>query len=129
MKYAVLTGRILFSLVFLMTIMGHFSTESAQYAESKGLPFASVLVPLSGIIAFAGGLSIALGYKAKIGAWLVVLFLLPVTVIMHAFWKETDPMMMQMQMTHFMKNLSMMGGALLIAWWGAGPMSIDNGMR
>ncbi len=129
MKYAVLTGRILFSLIFLMTIMGHFSTESAQYAESKGLPFASVLVPLSGIMAFAGGLSIALGYKAKIGAWLIVLFLVPVTIVMHAFWNETDPMMMQMQMSHFMKNLSMLGGALFIAWWGAGPMSVDNGMR
>jgi putative oxidoreductase len=126
MKNLVVLGRILFSLIFLGTIMSHFTSGAASYAQEKGVPFAFILVPLSGIIAIAGGLSIAFGYKAKIGAWLIVIFLIPVTLMMHAFWKETDAMQMQMQMTNFMKNTSMLGAAFLIAYFGAGPCSLDN---
>jgi putative oxidoreductase len=126
MKYTLLIGRILFSFMFLMTPMGLFSAGAIQYAASAGVPLASVLVPLSGVMAFIGALSIILGYKAKIGAWLVVLFLVPVTFMMHQFWNISDPMSRQMGMTEFMKNLSMLGGALLLTYWGAGPMSLDN---
>ena len=77
-------------------------------------------------MAFAGGLSIVLGYKAKLGAWLIILFLVPVTLMMHNFWTIKDPMMRRMQQLMFMKNLSMLGAALLIAYFGAGPLSIDS---
>ena len=126
MKYIPLVGRILFSLLFLMTIMGHFSSGTIGYATSAGVPMASVLVPLSGVIACLGAISIILGFKAKLGAWLIVLFLLPVTFMMHKFWGITDPMAMQMQMSLFMKNISLLGAALLISYFGAGPVSIDN---
>jgi putative oxidoreductase len=86
---------------------------------------ASVAVPLSGVVAIAGGLSILLGYRAKLGAWLIVLFLVPVSLMMHKFWAVTDPMMAQIQMILFMKNVSMLGGALLITQFGAGPFSQD----
>jgi putative oxidoreductase len=72
-----------------------------------------------------GGLSILLGYKAKIGAWLLVLFLVPVTLLMHNFWAVKDPMMAQMQMAMFLKNVTMLGGALLISQFGAGRLSVD----
>jgi putative oxidoreductase len=126
MKYSLLVGRVLYSLMFLMAIMGSFSSGTIQYASSAGVPLASITVPLSGIIAFLGAVSIIIGYKAKIGAWLLVLYLLPVTFMMHNFWAVTDPMMQQMQMVNFMKNISMLGGALIISYWGAGPMSLDN---
>ena len=86
----------------------------------------TVLVPISGIMAIIGGLSIFLGYKAKWGAWLLVAFLIPVTLMMHAFWKLDNPMEYQVQMAMFMKNISMLGAALLIAWFGAGPVSLDE---
>jgi putative oxidoreductase len=82
-------------------------------------------VPLSGLLAVIGGLSILLGYRAKIGAWLIALFLILVTPTMHKFWTVTDPMMAQVQMIMFFKNLSMLGGALLITQFGAGPWSLD----
>ena len=126
MKYFPLIGRILFSLIFLMTPLNHFSATTIGYAASHGVPFATLLVPLSGIIATLGALSIILGYKAKFGAWLIILFLVPVTLMMHNFWDLTDPMMRQMQMGHFMKNLSMTGAAMLIAHFGAGPISLDD---
>ena len=125
MKYVVVIGRILFSLIFLISGFHHFSSETAGYAASKNVPAASFLVPVSGILAIAGAISIILGYKARLGAWLIVLFLVPVTLMMHNFWAVTDPAMKQMQMSMFMKNLSMLGAALLIAWFGAGPFSLD----
>src|SRR5258707_6427674 len=92
---------------------------------AQGVPLASMVVPFSGVLAFAGGLSILLGYRGKLGAWLIVLFLVPVTVMMRNFWAVHDPMMGQVHMAMFMKNVAMLGGALLISQFGAGPFSLD----
>ena len=56
---------------------------------------------------------------------MLVAFLVPVTLSMHAFWAVKDPMMAQMQFAMFMKNLGLLGGALLVAHFGAGPYSLD----
>jgi putative oxidoreductase len=125
MRYVVLLGRVLYSVIFLMTAFGHFSAGYVGYARQAGVPIPGLLVPLSGVIAIAGGLSVALGYRAKLGAWLVVLFLVPVTLMMHRFWTITDPATAGMQMANFFKNLSMLGAALLIAYFGSGPLSLD----
>jgi putative oxidoreductase len=103
----------------------HFSRQTIAFATSQGVPLASVTVPLSGILALAGGLSILLGYRARLGAWLIALFLVPVTLMMHKFWAIADPMMQQIQMVLFMKNIAILGGALLISQFGAGPLSLD----
>jgi putative oxidoreductase len=121
----VVLGRLLFTLIFIMSGPNHFSKQMIGYAAAQGVPLASIAVPLSGIIALAGGLSILLGYRAKIGAWLIVLFLAVVTPTMHKFWGISNPMTAQMQMIMFMKNVSMLGGALLISQFGAGPFSLD----
>jgi putative oxidoreductase len=121
----VVLGRFLFALIFLMASPNHFTRQTIAYSASQGVPLASVLVPLSGVLGIAGGLSILLGYRAKVGAWLIALFLVPVSLMMHKFWTLTDPMMAQMQMILFMKNVSMLGGALLISHFGAGPFSLD----
>jgi len=126
MKYIVLAGRILYSAIFLMSAPGHFTAATIAYSASKGVPLASIAVPLSGVIALLGGLSILLGFKAKYGAWLIVLFLVPVTIMIHDFWTVTEPMMRQMQQINFMKNLSMLGAALLIAHFGSGPLSVEK---
>jgi len=123
--YLVPLGRFLYSAIFLMTLFGHFSAGYIGYAAQAGVPAPGLLVPLSGVIAILGGLSITLGYKAKIGGWLIVLFLVPVTFKMHAFWAVTDPMMHGMQLAMFWKNVSMLGAALLITHFGAGPLSLD----
>ena len=126
MKFLVLLGRILYSWIFLQSGFFHFSAAAAQYAAGNGVPMASVLVPLSGIIALLGGISIVLGFKARWGALLIIVFLIPVTFMMHNFWTMTEPMMRMMQQSMFMKNLSMLGAAFLIAYYSAGPLSIDS---
>jgi len=115
----VLLGRFFFALLFLMAGSNHFSKQTIGHAASQGVPLASLAVPLSGIIALAGGLSILLGYRAKLGAWLIVLFFVPVTLMMNKFWAVTDPMVM------FMKNVALLGGAILISQLGAGPLGLD----
>lgn len=120
-----LLGRFLFALIFLMSGPSLFQGKTIAYAASQGVPLASIAVPFSGVLALVGGLSILLGYRARIGAWLIVLFLAGITPMMHKFWGVTDPMMYQMQFINFMKNVSMMGGALLISQLGAGPWSLD----
>ena len=101
--------------------MGHFKQQTIDYVSYQRVPTASYLVPLSDIIASVGALSIILGYKAKAGAWLLIIFLIPVTFYMYAFWKETD--LMKMQMVNFMKNISLIESALLITYFGLEPLS------
>src|SRR5882762_10451881 len=79
----VVLGRLFFVLIFLMSGPLHFSKQEVAYAAAQGVPWPSILVPFSGVLAVAGGLSILLGYRAKLGAWLIVIFLVPVTVMMH----------------------------------------------
>jgi putative oxidoreductase len=125
MKYSVLVGRLLYSLIFLLASLGHFSQGTISHAAAQGVPLATVAVPLSGILALLGGLSVALGYKAKWGAGLLALFLLPVTIMLHNFWAIHDPVTAQVHQVMFLKNVSMLGGALLILNFGSGPLSLD----
>ena len=126
MNYIVFLGRLFYSLIFITSSLAHFTAPVIAYGAAQGVPMPSVLVPLSGVIALAGGLSILLGYKARLGGWLLVIFLVPCTLIMHKFWGLSDPMAASLQQAMFMKNLSMLGAALLITYFGAGPVSMDN---
>jgi putative oxidoreductase len=127
LSYVGLLGRILYSTIFIMSGPNHFKAETIGYAAAQGVPLAPIAVPLSGIIALLGGLSIALGYRARLGAWLIVLFLIPVTLTMHRFWGLSDPQLVQLQLGMFMKNLSLLGASLIIARLGSGPLSLKDG--
>lgn len=124
MKYLVLLGRIFYSAIFIGSGIGHFSSSAIEYARMAGVPMAGFLVPFAGLIALLGGISVLLGYKARIGAWLIVIFLVPVTFMMHRFWGITEQHVALVQQAMFMKNLSMLGAALLITYFGSGPMSL-----
>jgi putative oxidoreductase len=124
-RFLVPLGRLLFVAIFLMSGPIHFSDKAIEHASQAGVPLANLLVPASGIIALVGGLSVLLGFKARWGAWLLVLFLVPVTFMMHKFWTISDPGAAMQQQAMFMKNVSILGAALMIAYFGAGPISID----
>ncbi|TGK05218.1 DoxX family protein [Leptospira langatensis] len=124
MEFLPLVGRILFAAIFVLAGPGHFSSERISHASDLGVPFAAILVPFSGVLAFVGGLSVILGYKAKLGALLLVLFLVPVTLMMHQFWGISDPVQVHVQRAMFIKNISLLGGAIWIVYFGSGPYSI-----
>ena len=129
MKYALLTGRLLFSLIFISSGFFLFSKDAVMQAALKQVPMPDVLVPLAGIKAIAGGLSIAFGFKAKAGAWMLVLFLVPVTFYMHNFWSGAGSLPIQAQMAAFMKNFALIGTALLVTHFGSGSFSLDTAVK
>jgi len=126
MRYVFLAGRILFALIFITGAPRHFSREGIQHAAQLGVPLATLVVPISGVLVLAGGLSIALGYKARLGAWALVVSLVPLTFLMHAFWRLPDPVVAHTQQALFAKNISMLGAAWMVAYFGSGPISLDG---
>ncbi len=126
MRAIVPIGRVLFSLIFITSAFSHFTSGTIDAAAAHGVPLATVLVPAAGILALVGGVSVLLGYRARFGAFLLLLFLVPVTIVMHRFWSVADPQVASIQKVMFMKNLSMMGGALMVMYYGSGPASLDG---
>ena len=106
--------------------MGNKIPNFSRHRRSswRGRPCPQVL--LVGAIPFliAGSLSVILGYKARIGASLLLVFLVLATYYFHDFWTASDPQVKQEQMIQFLKNLGLMGAMLLIIANGTGPMSL-----
>lgn len=123
-----LLGRIMIATIYLMSAVGNKIPNFngvASYMASEGVPMPSLM--LIGGIAFliAGSLSIITGYKAKIGAGLLLVFLILATYFFHDFWNfEGDAR--QQQMIQFMKNLSLMGTMVFLMANGGGLFSVDN---
>lgn len=109
-------GRILFGGYFLYSGIMHFKNKEVMsgYAASKGVPMAKFLVVGTGVMLLLGGAGVLLGAYVQAALWLIVLFLLPVSFIMHAFWKETDPNAKMTQKIMFLKNMVMLGAALMM---------------
>ncbi len=125
MPFIVLLGRIFFSAIFIINGFDHFTKDAVQRATQAGVPMPDVLVPIAGVIAILGGLSILLGFKARLGAALLIVFLVPTTLYMHPFWNAHSTFAQMMHNYCFFKNLSMIGTCLLIINYGAGPLSFD----
>lgn len=125
---ATVLGRLLLVTIFLMSAVGNkipnFS-GTVQYMQAAGVPFKQFM--LVGAIAFLilGSLSVLIGFKARFGAGLLLVFLVLATYYFHAFW-NFEGQDQQMQMIQFMKNLSMAGAMLFLMANGPGPVSIDN---
>jgi uncharacterized membrane protein YphA (DoxX/SURF4 family) len=87
-----------------------------MYAESKNVPFPKLAVFVSGMLILAGGLSVLLGLWVRVGALLLIVFLIPVAFIMHNFWAIAEPADRQNEQIHFIKDLALAGGAFMI-WY------------
>ena len=117
MEAVFLIGRILFGLLFVFSgLMAHLVgyRQGVQYARMYNVPLAELGVPLTGVMAVAGGLMVILGIWGDLGALLIAAFLLLITPLMHAFWKETEAQQKQLQMVNFNKNFALLGAALAV---------------
>ncbi len=124
MDFVILIGRVMFAAILIgSAIGGHFmSLEStAQYAEARGNSNAKVKVSITGVWLLAAGVMIILGIWTDIGFLMALIWTLGSAVLVHHFWTD-EGMMQQMEMTQFMKNLSIAGASLvlfvLFAWAG-----------
>ena len=124
-SFAILIGRILLVLIFIQSWIGKLGNfeGTAQFMANAGMPMASFF--LVGAICFegVGSLTILFGFYARFGAMLLLLFLIPTTIIFHGHFGDMN------QQIHFMKNVSMFGGILLLLASGPGRYSLDQSLR
>ncbi|MBI2673719.1 MAG: DoxX family protein [Candidatus Zambryskibacteria bacterium] len=108
-------GRLLFGSYFLYNAYNHLVNVSmlTPYAESKKVPMAKMAVIVSGLLLLFGGYTIITGVRVAAGIAALVLFFVPVTFTMHAFWKEEGQTRM-MEQVQFMKNLAILGAILML---------------
>jgi putative oxidoreductase len=121
-------GRVMLSTIFFMAAVGNKIpnfTEVAGSMQSKGVPFPQVMLIDAIIFLILGSVSVIVGYKARIGATLLLVFLVLATYFFHNFW-SLEGQTQQMEMIQFMKNLSMAGAMVFIIANGSGPMSLDK---
>lgn len=121
-KYIPLIARTFLAVIFLRSGIGKLTgfAGTQEQIAGAGLPLAPLVTVFTIVFLLVGGVSLILGFKARIGAVLLMLFLIPATLVFH------NPTVDPTQMTQFMKNLSIIGGLLMVASYGSGPVSLDN---
>jgi putative oxidoreductase len=100
----------------------HWTAAQSEVADS-GLPFPTLLHAVTVVVQLGAGLSVLMGIQASAGALALCLFLIPVTVIYHPFWKQTGRALVA-EADHFLLNLAVIGGLLMIAAAGGGRISV-----
>lgn len=116
MEIAFLIGRIIVGLYWLMGAVNHFTQVKSMvpYAKMKKVPFAEIAVPGTGVLLLVAALSIITGFYPIVAVAALVVFLVPVTFMMHNFWTIEDPMAKMNDMIMFTKNMSMLGYTLIL---------------
>lgn len=118
-QFVYLVGHILFGGYFLMGAYSHLfkNKDLVGYAQFKGVKNAKVAVIGSGLLLLFGGLAfvgLTFGLSLSWGAWALIIFFVPVTFKMHAFWKDTDPQTKIGNRINFYKNLAIVGALLMM---------------
>jgi putative oxidoreductase len=124
--YGDLFGRILLSLIFILSgINKAFSWDQTEaFLAHRGLPAPHVLLAIALGVEILGGLGLLFGRFTRFWATMLFLYLIPVTLVIHAFWMAGPDA--RDQLTHFLKNLAIIGSLLYVAAHGAGRFSIDS---
>ncbi|MEL6221986.1 MAG: DoxX family protein [Cyanobacteria bacterium J06627_8] len=121
-KYIPLVARTFIAIIFIQTgfakISGFAGTQ--EQIASVGIPLAGLVTIFTILFEIIGGVSLIVGFKARIGATLLLLFLIPATLMFH------NPIADPTQMIQFMKNLAIIGGLLMVAAFGSGPVSLGQ---
>jgi putative oxidoreductase len=124
---AALVGRILLAVIFIKSGFGKIGgfESTAGYIASKGLPLPQLGAAIAIAVELVGGLMLLVGFKARWAALALFVFLIPTTFVFHAFW-AVPPEQMAAQQINFLKNVSIMGGMLMVWAFGPGRLSIDR---
>jgi putative oxidoreductase len=124
-SYWILLARMLLSSPFLYSGVDKCWRWSAAQREvaASGLPGPTLLHLVTVLVQLGGGLSLLLGIETQLGALLLSLFLIPVTVMYHPFWKRSGADFVT-EADHFLSNLAIIGGLLVIVALGSGGISL-----
>jgi putative oxidoreductase len=123
----VLVGRILIAVMFVISGYGKLRgfDGAVGYITSKGLPMPQVLAGIAILIELGGGLALIIGWKTRWVAMAFIVFLIVITPTFHNFWAVPADQMMGQQI-NFMKNVTILGGMLLLLGFGPGRYSADK---
>ncbi|HSQ01244.1 MAG TPA: DoxX family membrane protein [Candidatus Dormibacteraeota bacterium] len=116
-----LTGRLMFTLIFILSGITHFTRLDEYVALMPAvIPFRAFWVMISALVELLGAALVASNRSPRLGAWLIVLFLVPVTITVHGTGMLSDPdqRMRAIQLSFFLKGITMAGAALLITQLG-----------
>jgi putative oxidoreductase len=116
-----ITARILFTLIFFLSGITHFTSMQSYIALMPAqIPFRAFWVAISGVVELAGAAMILFNYRPRLGGWLIVLFLVPVTIVVHgtAMIMLPDQVMRAVNVSMFLKGLAMIACALFITQFG-----------
>lgn len=111
-----LIGRILLGGYFLYNAYNHLAKTKALagYAGSKGVPMPTFAVQATGVLLLIGGAGIVLGMFVQYALFALIIFLVGVTLKMHAYWKAKDPMQQMNERIQFNKNIALLGAILML---------------
>jgi putative oxidoreductase len=125
-----LVGRLLLAAIFITSGFAKLSDPAGAvgYMNAVGIPNAGTLVYVAGAAELLGGLSLAIGFLARLGALGLVLTVIPIQFYFHSFW-NMEGAEAKTQMVQFMKNLAIMGGLLMVVAKGPGRYSLDSRLR
>jgi len=130
-QFGPLIGRLLLANIFLISgfkkIAGFAGAVGYMASKMPALDptVINALLVLTILIEVSGGLMILFGWQPRWGAFLILLWMIPVTVIFHAYW-GLPPETVQMQFIQFHKNLAIIGGLLYVISFGSGPYSLGK---
>jgi uncharacterized membrane protein YphA (DoxX/SURF4 family) len=116
MEIAFLIGRIIIGLYWLNSAFAHFTQTKSMvpYAKIKGVPFAEVAVPGTGVLLLIAAVSILTGIYPVLAVATLAIFLIPVTVMMHNFWAVEDQAMKMNDTIMFTKNMALLGYTMVL---------------
>lgn len=116
MQILFLVGRVIFGGYFIMSGFKHFMSFGMMkgYAASKGVPAPGLAIAFTGLLLVFGGAGVLAGVYIQWAILALVIFLVPVSFQMHAFWKIPDPMMKMNEMVNFTKNMALFGAVLML---------------
>jgi putative oxidoreductase len=126
-RYTSLIGRILLSIVFLLSGVMKVTAFSQMlpFMQAKGFPLPGVCLGIAAAIELIGAALLITGYQARLSAWVLLVYLIVATVVFHNFWAAKG-MEQQTQLINFLKNLAIMGGLLMVAAFGPGRLALGN---
>ncbi len=115
MAQAFLLGRLLVGAYYLMGAYHHFADVHmlTRAAAGHGVPAPEAAVLVAGLLLAIAGVTLLLGAFPRLGVLALVLFLLPVSLLMHPFWADANPAMRMADQINFTKNMALLGSALM----------------
>lgn len=114
MNYLLIISRVIFGGYFIINGYKHVANgkKLEDYAMFKKVPYPKLSVFASGILLLVGGVGIFFGIYTQLAVACIVLFMVPVTFMMHNYWKHETAEQRAMENIAFAKNLAITAAAL-----------------